>query len=71
MYAITKCASGYISLLLNKTAQPDSLHCTKLHNEVHNCCIIKSIEKLNCLSVLVLLIRPKIKFTASIEYSSY
>ena len=40
MYIITKCTLGYVTiyfpLSLNKTAQRNSQHCTKLQNEVHN-----------------------------------
>ena len=42
MFIITKCTLGFIAyeiyypLPLNKTAQRNSQHCTKLHNEVHN-----------------------------------
>ena len=55
----------------------------KLLNEIHNiaqnskmqklvsCCTIKFIEKLIFLCFLILLNGRKIKFTSSIEYSSY
>ena len=56
----------YCSSSLNKTAQQNSQHCTKLHNEVQTCCTIKFTENLN---FCVFLFR-KTKFTSPIKYSS-
>ena len=53
------------ALTINKTAQRNSQHCTKLHNEVHNVLHNKFIEKLNFLCVLVLLNSRKIKFPST------
>ena len=63
----------YSLLPLNKIVQRNSQHYTTIHNtrKFTKYCTQKIIKKFNFVYVLVLLNTGKIKFTFSIEYSSY